>query len=346
MSLSFQSGDRLLVVAPHPDDESLATGGLLQRASAAGAAVRVLFVTDGDNNPWPQRWVERRWTIGQRERLRWGTLRRSEAREALQRLGLQGEPRFLSLPDQGITAKLLSADQETLGRFCGELEDWKPTHVILPSSYDIHPDHNALYVLWQIALERTGLANLPQLHFVIHGRKTDIILHRLELALTEHERQTKRQAIHCHGTQMVLSQKRFLAYARPLEYFYKAAPVLTTLSNHRVCEAFLSAGALHLTVTLPPRLGKKCALLIAAESGTAGSQRWLVPLPSATGKVPMRDTVTGQQLRCATVRIAAGVARVKIPIAALRPLTQLFVKLRQRTFFLDEAGWREVPVGI
>jgi LmbE family N-acetylglucosaminyl deacetylase len=55
---------RVMVLAPHPDDETLATTGLLQQAVSAGAAVRVLFVTDGDNNLWPQRAVERRWQIG------------------------------------------------------------------------------------------------------------------------------------------------------------------------------------------------------------------------------------------------------------------------------------------
>src|SRR5690349_21163552 len=32
-------GDRILIVAPHPDDEALAAGGLIQRAMAHGARV-------------------------------------------------------------------------------------------------------------------------------------------------------------------------------------------------------------------------------------------------------------------------------------------------------------------
>ena len=50
--------DRVLVLAVHPDDESLCAGGLIQHALAHGAKVRVVFITDGDNNPWPQRFVE------------------------------------------------------------------------------------------------------------------------------------------------------------------------------------------------------------------------------------------------------------------------------------------------
>ena len=86
--LTFRGSDRLLVFAPHPDDETLATGELIQVARAAGAAVRVVFATDGDNNPWPQRWCERRWHIGPAERERWGRRRRGEAEAALARLGV------------------------------------------------------------------------------------------------------------------------------------------------------------------------------------------------------------------------------------------------------------------
>src|SRR5690242_7448135 len=41
-------GDRLLIIAPHPDDEALAAGGVIQRAIARGARVRIVVLTDGD----------------------------------------------------------------------------------------------------------------------------------------------------------------------------------------------------------------------------------------------------------------------------------------------------------
>src|SRR5579863_8424317 len=40
--------DRVLIVAPHPDDESLCCAGLIQQALAAGAQVGVVWVTAGD----------------------------------------------------------------------------------------------------------------------------------------------------------------------------------------------------------------------------------------------------------------------------------------------------------
>src|SRR5882672_10858445 len=74
----FSARDRLMVLAPHPDDETLGAGGLLQRAAARGVATRVVFATDGDDNPWPQRVVERRLWIGADARARWGARRRGE----------------------------------------------------------------------------------------------------------------------------------------------------------------------------------------------------------------------------------------------------------------------------
>src|SRR5437016_12191020 len=78
--------DRLLVLAPHPDDESLAIGGLLRLARAVGASVRVIYLTSGENNPWAQRACERRWRIGFVERQRWGRRREGETLASLARL--------------------------------------------------------------------------------------------------------------------------------------------------------------------------------------------------------------------------------------------------------------------
>src|SRR5690349_19902092 len=42
---------RLVVVEPHPDDESLGAGGLIQQTLAGGGRVHVLFMTNGDGYP-------------------------------------------------------------------------------------------------------------------------------------------------------------------------------------------------------------------------------------------------------------------------------------------------------
>src|SRR2546430_14900388 len=61
---TFTSKSRLMLIAPHPDDEALACSVILQRAVRAGAAIHVLYATDGDDNPWPQRVLERKWRVG------------------------------------------------------------------------------------------------------------------------------------------------------------------------------------------------------------------------------------------------------------------------------------------
>src|SRR4051794_11848350 len=42
---------RLLVLAPHCDDETLGVGGTMAQAAGAGARVRVVLVTNGDGFP-------------------------------------------------------------------------------------------------------------------------------------------------------------------------------------------------------------------------------------------------------------------------------------------------------
>src|SRR5450432_3065940 len=124
--------DRVLVFAPHPDDESIACGGLLQVAQGAGAAVRVVVLTDGDNNPWPQRWVEKRWSIGDKERARWGARRRDEARAAMRILGIdESDASFSGLPDLGLTDLLMRADPQVIESLRGHIDAFRPTLLVL-----------------------------------------------------------------------------------------------------------------------------------------------------------------------------------------------------------------------
>src|SRR5882672_4780790 len=88
IGVTFNHATRLMLLAPHPDDETIAAGGVLQQVIAAGGSVRIIYFTDGDDNPWAQRAVERRWRIGPDDRKRWGKRRRAEALAALVALGV------------------------------------------------------------------------------------------------------------------------------------------------------------------------------------------------------------------------------------------------------------------
>ena len=147
----FDSSSRLILFAAHPDDETLGCGVILQRAVSAGAAIRVVYVTDGDNNPWPQRAIEKRWSLSAADKQRWGKLRRTEALAALRALDvLLADVQFLGLPDQGLTGLLLRDCDTALTRITQVIDDWSPTDILAPSLFDIHPDHNALAVMMRL----------------------------------------------------------------------------------------------------------------------------------------------------------------------------------------------------
>ena len=165
--------ERVMVIAPHPDDETLATGGLLQQAVATGAAVRVIFATDGDNNPWPQRVSEHHWRISHADRARWGERRRGEALAALAMLGVSPESVcFLGYPDQGLTQLFLRGSDALLGALASEIATWHPTLLVTPSIFDLHPDHNALAVLLRLAQARMAPSQrrFVELTYRVHGR--------------------------------------------------------------------------------------------------------------------------------------------------------------------------------
>lgn len=116
----------VLVVAPHPDDETIGAGGALARHALAGDAVTVLVATSGE-----------RTSGGGRHAQAVAVAREAECRGALADLGV-GEPTFLRLPDGalgGWVAELAAAVRE-YGR--------DARVVYLPSLLDPHRDHRAV----------------------------------------------------------------------------------------------------------------------------------------------------------------------------------------------------------
>ena len=220
-NLTFGADDRLLVFAPHPDDETLATGELIQLAVGAGAAVRVVFATDGDNNPWPQRWFERRLRIGSADRLRWGARRRSEAQAALAHLGVGAEAtHFLGWPDLDLTRKLVS-DDAAIDVLSAEVAGFSPTHVAIPSLRDRHPDHGALRVMLDLAMAKAR-ARCVRLGYAVHGRGADSGEWQLMPDAARHQR--KREALFAHASQISLSRRRLLRWVEQIESFEQAEP--------------------------------------------------------------------------------------------------------------------------
>lgn len=221
----MDAATRLLVIAPHPDDETLATGGLLQRARAVDAAVSVLFLTRGDNNPWPQRWLERRWRLDAAARRRWGERRMAEARQALAQLGLPGSVATqFGWPDMGLTDQLVGDGDTMHARLAAHIEAFVPNLVIVPALGDGHPDHSAAHVLAMSVLATLGWQG-QCLAYLVHGQAGRIAA--VTIDLDEAQQADKRRALACHASQMSLSRKRLLRQVTAAEHFHALdAPVL------------------------------------------------------------------------------------------------------------------------
>ncbi|NUS39964.1 MAG: MtnX-like HAD-IB family phosphatase, partial [Lysobacter sp.] len=203
----------------HPDDESLACGGLIQRAVQAGALVTVVVATGGDANPWPQRLAERRWRLGPDAAARWGARRMSEARDALRVLGVdEAHTHFLHWRDQGLTRRLQDQPQESTHALRALVEAARPTLVVAPALQDSHPDHSALAVLVRATLR--GCADgVRVLAYWLHGRPADARGTR-HFVLSADELARKREAVLMHRSQLQFGRWRLLAHVRQHEDFF------------------------------------------------------------------------------------------------------------------------------
>jgi LmbE family N-acetylglucosaminyl deacetylase len=212
---------RVLILAPHPDDDVIGAGGLIQRARGRGGDVCVVFITSGENNPWPQRLVNRRWRITDSDRVAWGKMRCSEASASLALLGARSDcPMFLGFPDQQIATLARTGDQRIAEALRDAMRDYEPSLLVAPSAQDFHADHRAVAYFAHQAVRGLGDSAPEIVTYVVHGDGSPQRLH-FSLELSEREQQRKREAIECHRSQLHLSRGRFLAYARATEDFYE-----------------------------------------------------------------------------------------------------------------------------
>ena len=192
-----RQGDRVLVIAPHPDDESLCCAGILQRAHANGAAVGVVWITAGDSFLFDAVVVEHSLQPRGAPSRRLGAQRLLEAHAAADLLGVPRAAQFvLGYPDRGVSALMAEhyqkpylspytalsavpyADALSPGAsYTGEhlerdlervIAAFRPTLVLAAAPQDLHPDHSGSGALVRRVLERRG--ELHELRYwIVHA---------------------------------------------------------------------------------------------------------------------------------------------------------------------------------
>ncbi|ETX16338.1 GlcNAc-PI de-N-acetylase [Roseivivax halodurans JCM 10272] len=145
----------LVVVAPHPDDETLGCGALLYEANAAGMPCRVICMTDGSaSHPRSRVWP----------RARLAGLRRAELESALSLLASHAEVFWMGYPDCHLPEP--GADDACAGRLAALIPDG--ALVLAAWSGDPHIDHKRSAALLTRALRHRP--RTARLAYPIWGR--------------------------------------------------------------------------------------------------------------------------------------------------------------------------------
>lgn len=233
----------LLVVSPHPDDETLCCAGVIQRVLAAGGHASIVWITSGDGSALSMLIVEKSPLMTREKMHDLAARRMREARTATALLGVQSTQQFfLGYPDGGIS-KLLN-DNRLERDFAAVLDRAHPTLILAPSPEDTHPDHRASGLLTIQTLTRRG--ELAQARYwIVHGGEgwpsprgympgiplntppTGARLAPTPFALTGAEETRKRQAIDAYQSQMQVMSPFLLAFVRTTE-LYSSSPTSTT----------------------------------------------------------------------------------------------------------------------
>jgi LmbE family N-acetylglucosaminyl deacetylase len=160
-----------LVIAPHPDDETLGVGATIARLRAAQKVVRIVVVTNGAASGHSK--------IVQPKEL--AERRRREALDASLELGVSAaEVVFLDFPDQGTTEQSSAVE----AALADQIRIFSPAQIFSPYGFDGHADHRAIAASVD-RLCRAGIITCPVYEYPIWfwtWGALDHLLHPMKLA--------------------------------------------------------------------------------------------------------------------------------------------------------------------
>lgn len=213
----------LLVIAPHPDDESLGCGGMIAEAIAQGRSVHVMVLTDGSaSHPGSRAWPP----------ARLAALRAREAQAAVAALGLARERLIMLSMQDGQAPTSGSRFVSLANRLAGFVTRHAVGTLLATARSDPHGDHVAAALLADEVARRTGVRRLsypvwtwalPDDHLLAgppEGARLDISRHL----------PAKRAAIAAHASQTTaliqdspggfrLAPEFVALFTRPIECF-------------------------------------------------------------------------------------------------------------------------------
>jgi LmbE family N-acetylglucosaminyl deacetylase len=214
-----------VVIAPHPDDESLACGGLITQACRQGFQVKIVVVSDGaGSHPNSRAYPP----------LRLRALREGEARRAGKELGVAPEDMlFLALPDRFVVPEGVEADY-AIDKIVGGVKELGARSLFVSWRHDPHCDHQASYRIAREVQHRVPPLRLFE--YIVWGHrlppstKVGPIHGGFRIRLDHETLETKRHAIAAHRSQTTdlidddpegfrLSQSDLVHFDLPYEFF-------------------------------------------------------------------------------------------------------------------------------
>lgn len=244
-------GDRVAIISPHPDDETLGCAGLIQVLLRRGVKPLVIVATNGDGFDASIHLKLYEVQIKPEDRAAYAEMRRAETLAAMGDLGLTSEQVvFLGFSERTLaTDWLLGGNENLVNALADCLEKFQPTAVFLPSRYDDHPVHAVVCslgwsALFQLLSEKR-LKEMPQvLEFLVHYGEfprpqgfqpslellppSDLLLTArwYYLPLPPSARQRKWEALKRYRTQQLPLTWRFLkSFVRANELFAEPLPL-------------------------------------------------------------------------------------------------------------------------
>jgi LmbE family N-acetylglucosaminyl deacetylase len=131
----------LVVIAPHPDDETLGCGGLIGQYCDRGHRIKVVYVSDGGAS---DREIPRR---------QLAAIRREEAIAAMRVLGLASDALvFINAPDGELDRLPIDERRRCVDELARAISEARADHVFTPCAADGSSEHTAVFALLNDAL--------------------------------------------------------------------------------------------------------------------------------------------------------------------------------------------------